>query len=213
MINIADLSFRYGESFSLNIQKFNLKKGESVALTGVSGSGKSTFLKLLSGELFARGMIEVLGVRFDQMKEADRRAFRLRHLGMIFQDSALLDYLSLFDNINLTAKLTGRKIVIDEMTEICGIEKLLKRYPQELSEGEKQRAALCRALVTEPRLVLADEPTSSLDPKRSEEITDFLISYCQKNETSLLMVTHDHSLLGKFDRHIDMSELLGSHYV
>ena len=130
---------------------------------------------------------------------------------MIFQDSPLLDYLKLADNIILPAKLSGQKMSLDlaDVTAQCGIENLLNRYPEQISEGEKQRAAICRALVTSPELVIADEPTSSLDPQRSGEITDLLIRQCRNGKSSLLMVTHDHSLLEKFDRHIDISELIG----
>jgi putative ABC transport system ATP-binding protein len=213
MIIINKLFFKYADNFSLKIDSFNLEKGESVALTGLSGSGKSTFLKLLSGEIQAdSGAISILGQDIEGFNDSQRRKFRLSKLGMIFQNSALLEYLNLFENIQLPGRLSGKNVKdkIFENAQYCGIQDLLKRYPPQLSEGEKQRAAICRALVNSPELVFADEPTSSLDPQRSADITDLLTKHCKEKQSSLLMVTHDHSLLSKFDRCVDMSELNGA---
>ena len=236
MISVKDIEFKYGSELSLNIKNTNakegkqgteykylqgfilkitnleVKKGESLAITGVSGSGKSTLLKLLSGELTLQfGSISILGHNLHEMKESELRNFRLKQLGMIFQDSPLLEYLSVADNISMPAEIAGLKDLQDvkELATNCGIEDLLSRYPSKLSEGEKQRAAICRALIASPKLVLADEPTSSLDPTRGQDITDLLIKSCRKQNCSLVMVTHDHSLLSKFDRTVDMNELGG----
>ena len=211
MISAKNIEFKYGSEFTLKVDSFQLKKGETVAITGVSGSGKSTFLKLISGELALQsGELEVLDQKLHEMRDSALRKFRLNNLGMIFQDSPLLDYLSVLDNIELPSKVAGQKSGnVQELAAACGIEHLLKRVPSRLSEGERQRAAICRSLISSPKLVLADEPTSSLDPQRGSVITDLLIENCRKQNSGLLMVTHDHSLLKKFDRAVDISDLGG----
>ena len=210
MISVEGIEFKYGNDFCLKVNSLNLKDGEALAITGVSGSGKSTLLKLLSGELILQsGNISVLNNNLHEMRESALRTFRLKNLGMIFQDSPLLDYMSVSENILLPAEIAGSKNILDvqKLATNCGIGELLDRYPSKLSEGEKQRAAICRALISSPKLVLADEPTSSLDPARGEEITDLLIKNCRKQNCSLVMVTHDHSLLKKFDRTVDINQL------
>jgi len=202
--------YKYVKGFCLKVSSLKLADGKSLAITGVSGSGKSTFLKLLSGELaLHRGSISILGHKLNEMRDNARRNFRLKNYGMIFQDSPLLEYLTIKDNILLPANIVGIKKRLDlkELCANCGIEELINRYPSQLSEGEKQRAAICRALISSPKVVLADEPTSSLDPVRGEEITDLLIQNCQKYNCTLIMVTHDYSLLDKFDQKVDIGKL------
>ena len=212
MIALGNVQFSYESSFSLVISNLSLGEGETLAVTGVSGSGKSTLLKLLSGELKCRtGKLSVLGNELHNLSSAALHSFRLRNIGMIFQDSPLLDYLNLEENILLPSITAGLKTgEINELADKCGIKDLLKRKPAELSEGEKQRAGICRALIASPRLVLADEPTSSLDPERGRSITELLIEGCRKRKAALVMVTHDHSLLELFDRSVDISELGGN---
>ena len=209
MITLENVKFSYGSGFSLDIKSLSLSEGETMAVTGVSGSGKSTLLKLLSGELKSSiGKVTVLGTDLHSLKDSSRRKFRLSKLGMIFQDSPLLDFLNLEENILLPAKTAGLKTEnLSELASECGIEQLLKRYPAAISEGEKQRAGICRALISSPQLVLADEPTSSLDPERSRSITELLIAGCKERKSSLIMVTHDHSLLELFDKSFDVGEL------
>jgi putative ABC transport system ATP-binding protein len=212
MISLENVQFSYSSAFSLKIAGLTLAEGETLAVTGVSGSGKSTLLRLLSGELqCGSGQLSVLGRSLDKLNSAGLRSFRLKNLGMIFQDSPLLDYLNLEENILLPAKISGLASGnLNELSEKCGIKDLLKRKPGELSEGEKQRAGICRALITSPQLVLADEPTSSLDPERGRSVTELLIEGCRSRNASLVMVTHDHTLLDLFDRSVDISELGGS---
>ena len=159
------------------------------------------------------GSITVLDHKLHELKESELRKFRLQSLGMIFQDSPLLEYLTVSENIQLLTEAGGveKSVDLKELAFSCGIANFLNRYPSKLSEGERQRVAICRALISSPKLVLADEPTSSLDPERSQDITDLLIKNCRKQKCSLVMVTHDHGLLKKFDRTVDMKNLGAKH--
>ena len=218
MILLKNISFSYpNDDFHLKINSLHIKAGESIALVGESGSGKSTLMKIISGEIqTAQGEVIINGEKLHQLNENKKRVLRLKSMGMILQDSALLEYLNLQDNILFPAKITGHKIeakTLDELTHTCGIEKLLKKKPLALSEGEKQRAAVCRALINSPSIILADEPTSSLDPKNGDTITHMLIQQCKKNAATLLMITHNERLLSQFDRVIKLEELAGANHV
>jgi putative ABC transport system ATP-binding protein len=133
----------------------------------------------------------------------------------VFQDFKLINYLTVFENILLPYRINARlkldpgvKERINTLSEYAGISKYLSKYPKRLSHGERQRVAICRALVTRPELILADEPTGNLDPKNKKKILDLLFKYCKEEETTLITVTHDHELLPDFDEVIDFSKLL-----
>ena len=174
---------------------FSVEPGEFVAIMGESGSGKSTMLNILaaldtptSGEVFLDGM------NFSNIKEKERAAFRRNNLGFVFQDFNLLDTFTLEDNILLPLVLSQTKY--DEMqkrlqpiAKSLGIDSLLKKYPYEVSGGQKQRAAVARALITNPKLLLADEPTGALDSKASVKLLDQFEEINREGQT-ILMVTH-----------------------
>ena len=174
---------------------FNVEKGEYVAIMGESGSGKTTLLNILAaldrptgGKVFLKGRDLAL------IKEKEIAAFRRQNLGFVFQDFHLLDTFSLKDNIFLPLVLSGRKY--DEMekelkpiSESLGIMELMEKYPYEVSGGQKQRAAVARALITKPQLILADEPTGALDSKAAEELLNLFTTVNQDGQT-ILMVTH-----------------------
>lgn len=217
MIRIEELEFAYRSGgFRLKVPDLRIASREAVGVVGPSGSGKSTLLHLLAGILKAdTGEIEVAGERVERMTEARRRAFRITKVGLVFQEFELLEYLTVLDNILLPFRLSAELKLDDsvlgrarQLAAEVGIGNHLKKRPGKLSQGEKQRLAICRALVTEPVLILADEPTGNLDPDNKLRVMDLFVDQCRKRGATLVNVTHDHGLLGRFDRVIDIKELM-----
>lgn len=174
---------------------FTVAQGEYVAIMGESGSGKSTLLNLLATlDKPTAGSIHLGDADFKAIKEQESAAFRRDHLGFVFQDFNLLDTLSVKDNILLPLVLTRLPVAQMEerllpLVNKLGIENLLEKYPYELSGGQKQRVAVARAIITEPELLLADEPTGALDSKTSEQLLDLFQRLNESGQT-ILMVTH-----------------------
>ena len=212
MIELSDVKFRYGDDgFGLSISSLRIAAGETVALAGPSGCGKTTLLNLLSGILDAdSGTLVVADSELTSLRNADRRAFRLKTIGQVFQEFELLDYLSVRENIQLpfcinpALPLTkDARAECDRVRESLGLGPLADRPIDRLSHGERQRVAIGRALVTRPLLLLADEPTGNLDPTTRDRIIDLLFAEAGEREATLILATHDHSLLPRFDRVID----------
>lgn len=174
---------------------FSLEEGEYVAIMGESGSGKTTLLNILASlDKSTSGEILLKGKNILTMKDSSLAAFRREHLGFVFQDFNLLDTFSLEDNIFLPLVLSGKdykdmKGRLYPIAENLGITKLLKKFPYEVSGGEKQRAAVARALITNPEIILADEPTGALDSKSTGQLLD-IFSKINKDGQTILMVTH-----------------------
>ena len=219
MIRIEDLDFSYGrDGFRLTVPKLEVAAGEKVAWIGPSGSGKTTLLNLTAGIVSPdHGRIVVSGEELSALGDARRRDFRVRRIGMVFQEFELLDYLSMFDNIvlpyriNSTLRLNGRvRARAHELADRLGIAKLLGRRPAQLSQGERQRVAVCRALVVDPPLLLADEPTGNLDPANKLRVLDLLFDVARERGATLVTVTHDHELLPHFDRVLDFKQFTTS---
>jgi putative ABC transport system ATP-binding protein len=218
MIELRDVRFEYTHGgFSLLVPELRIPSGIKAAAIGPSGSGKTTLLNLVSGiERPADGEIETASVRVDRLSPAARRSFRITHLGFVFQDFLLLEYLDVLQNILYPYRL-HRDLELDReahararhLAADLGIERLLQRRPGELSQGERQRVAIARALVTAPQLVLADEPTGNLDPTTKQQVLELLFEQCDAHSMTLLMVTHDHGLLDRFDQVIDVSDFAG----
>jgi putative ABC transport system ATP-binding protein len=215
MILINNLDFRYSEGdFRLTIPEFRIKKSEKVAIIGPSGSGKTTLLNLLSGIITPlKGSIVIGYEHVSQLSDRGRRDFRIANIGFVFQDFELIEYLNVMDNILHPYRITGAltfngttKAHVKNLADQMGIGDKLKRHPDDLSQGEKQRAAICRALLPRPSLVLADEATGNLDPENKTRILDLLFRSVEEHEATLLAVTHDHELLKRFDRVIDFKE-------
>ena len=215
LIATEGLTFRYPEGdFSLNIPKLEIDAGEKVAVIGASGSGKTTLINLLAGIVPAvDGCITVHGVTLAQLDDPGRRRFRIANVGFVFQDFALLDYLTILDNILHPYRINGALALTSQVREhaarlaaAMGIADKLDRYVHHLSQGEKQRAAICRALVTDPPLILADEPTGNLDPANKSQILRHLFRHVEVTGATLVAVTHDHGLLDHFDRVIDFQD-------
>lgn len=174
---------------------FTVEKGEFVAIMGESGSGKTTLLNILAAlDKATSGTVILDGMDVGKIKESQMAKFRRDNMGYVFQDFNLLDTFSLEDNIYLPLVLAGKKHAemksrLDEIAEPLGITNLLKKYPYEVTGGQKQRAAVARALITGPRIILADEPTGALDSKSSDELLDLFTKVNQMGQT-VLMVTH-----------------------
>ena len=215
MIRVEDLSFSYSSgAFRLRVSQLSLREGERLAIVGPSGSGKTTLLNLIAGILTPEtGCIEVAGTNVSGLPNAARRRFRASHIGFVFQDFALLDYLSARQNILYPYRITpalkldsaarGRA---EALAEACGIGDKLDRHPEALSQGEQQRVAICRALVTQPKLILSDEATGNLDPESKGRILDLLFEQAASAGTTVLAVTHDHELLPRFERVINFAQ-------
>ncbi len=180
---------------ALRSVSFSVEKGEYVAIMGESGSGKTTLLNILAAlDQPTEGKVFLEGRDLSSVKERDLAAFRRDNLGFVFQDFNLLDTFSLEDNIYLPLVLAG--VEVREMQErlspiarTLGITSLLKKYPYEVSGGQKQRAAVARALITRPKLLLADEPTGALDSKATDELLGLFAQVNRLGQTQL-MVTH-----------------------
>lgn len=184
---------------------FSVEPREYVAIMGESGSGKTTLLNILAAlDKPSSGKVFLKGRDLSQVKERELAAFRRQNLGFVFQDFNLLDTFSLKDNIFLPLVLSGRKY--DEMekrllpiAKVLGIEELLEKYPYEVSGGQKQRAAVARALITKPQLILADEPTGALDSKAADELMKHFTKINEDGQT-ILMVTHSVKAASNADR-------------
>ena len=218
MIKIKELDFHYrtGE-FRLGIPEFSVHKREKVAVIGPSGSGKTTLLNLIAGIMTpVRGTISVDDIKVNELRDQERRDFRITNIGFVFQDFELLDYLNVMDNILHPYRISGALGLNREvrarasmLSEEMGIGDKLRRRANDLSQGEKQRAAICRALLPRPKLILADEATGNLDPANKTRILDLLFRSVEDHDATLLAVTHDHELLKRFDRVVDFQEFQG----
>jgi len=219
VIQVEELEFSYGQSdFQLRISNLLLKQGSKTALVGPSGCGKTTLLHLFAGIILPhRGSIRTEGVEIHRLSDADRRSFRITRMGLVFQEFELLDYLSVLDNIMLPYRINSSLVLKGEvwsrakgLAEEVGIGDKLNRHPRELSQGERQRVAVCRALLTEPAMVLADEPTGNLDPTNKGKVLTMLLDYAERKGATLVTVTHDYDLLEYFQRVIDFKEFYGT---
>jgi ABC-type lipoprotein export system ATPase subunit len=218
LIELRDLRFRYPQGeFALRVGKLEVANGERVALAGPSGSGKTTLLRLVAGIAVPdAGSVRTNGTQVSGLDDAARRAFRIRHIGLVFQEFELLEYLSVLDNVLLPYRIQNALALDAEareraeaLAERVGIGDKLPCLPERISHGERQRVALCRALVTQPEVVLADEPTGNLDPGNRDRALDILLAYADEQGATLLTVTHDHELLPRFGRVIDSREFVG----
>ncbi|MBQ7636193.1 MAG: ABC transporter ATP-binding protein [Lachnospiraceae bacterium] len=188
---------RFGgqEVEALRDVSFGVEEGEYVAIMGESGSGKTTLLNILAAlDKATAGKIVLKGMELSEISEKDIAAFRRDNLGFVFQEFNLLDTFSIEDNIFLPLVLAGKdyrfmKEKLDPIAEKLGISGILKKYPYEVSGGQKQRAAVARALITDPMIILADEPTGALDSKSSDELLRLFGEVNALGQT-ILMVTH-----------------------
>ena len=214
MIEISDLQFRYPQGeFRLEIPALEVRSGETTAFVGPSGSGKTTLLNLIAGIVIPpTGRVVTGGVTVSELDDEARRSFRISQVGMVFQEFELLEYLTVLDNILLPYRIHPAMQMGGGVMERArglaaemGIGALVDRRPRELSQGERQRVAVCRAVVSDPPLLLADEPTGNLDPANKGKVMDLLLGYAARTGATLVTVTHDHGLLPSHDRVVDFA--------
>lgn len=212
-IHASGLRFAYGQDFSMNLPAFEVREGARVVLHGPSGCGKSTLLNLVAGALVPdSGTLQVCGSDLAQLSESQRRAWRVQNVGFVFQDYPLVDYLSALDNVllpyrlnsalKLDASAKGRAVGLLETLDLAD---KLGRRPEQLSQGERQRVAIARAVVTQPRLLLADEPTTGLDPERSAAVLDLLDALVSEQKLTLLLVSHDPRVQARFEQELKLA--------
>lgn len=183
---------------------FSLEKGEFVAVVGESGSGKSTLLNCIGAlDTPTSGIITMDGNNLFSMKEEERTIFRRRNIGFIFQSFQLVSELTVEQNIAFPLLLDYRKPKsedIEEILELLGLTDRRNHLPSQLSGGQQQRVAIGRALITKPKLILADEPTGNLDSKNSQDVIDLLTKASRHYQQTILMITHNNSLTSMVDR-------------
>ena len=198
---VADAS---GELTILNDIHFTVRSGSTVALVGASGSGKSTLLGLLAGlDLPSSGKVLINGTDLYALDEDGRAALRKSQLGFVFQSFQLLSHLTALENVMLPLELRAdphARQKAEQMLGRVGLAQRLRHYPKFLSGGEQQRVALARAFVTDPPLLLADEPTGSLDAATGEAVIDLMFTLNREQGSTLVLVTHDPSIAARCER-------------
>jgi len=207
-IEIHQLHFAYrSDGFELNLPSLSVAEGSHYAMTGPSGCGKSTLLRLLAGiNLPDSGEVRLGGQITSALSTSALKTLRISRIGFVFQDFHLIDYLNVRENIRLPFRLhpaldwdtsTARRL--DRLAERAGIAPKLDEPVTQLSQGERQRVALCRALIHRPRLILADEPTGNLDTANKHRIVELLLEEARSDAATVVMVTHDDAILDRFD--------------
>ena len=208
MLETRNLSFRYPKGKSFQFPDLLLKKGEHAVIIGNSGSGKTTFLHLLAGILKAEsGNVFINGTDIQRSGFTETDKFRGQNMGLIFQKHFFIGAISMLQNLILSQTLPGHKSdkqYIETLLDELKIGNLSTKYPNELSQGELQRFSLARALANKPLLVLADEPTSSLDDDNCNRFVTLLLKASERHNTSLVIATHDARLTVYFDKIIQL---------
>ncbi|GGI43526.1 ABC transporter ATP-binding protein [Paenibacillus marchantiophytorum] len=196
----------------LSVSDWQVEQGERIALTGPSGSGKSTLLHLLSGVMTPdQGEIWVHGLPIHQLSESKRDRYRAEHVGYIFQDFHLISSLTARQNVELIVPHNWTKkqakVQVDDWFERVGLQDRQHHRPAELSRGQQQRAAIIRAIIAKPQLILADEPTGSLDWETAGDIMSLLLEICEAEKLTLLTVTHDLHLADMYPKRVHIQEI------
>jgi len=217
MIRIDGLVFSYpGGEYTLRLPELSIETGSRTAIIGPSGCGKTTLLHLMAGILVPeQGTIRIGEREISALSDSDRRDFRAARIGLVFQEFELLEYLDVLGNVLLPFRINSRLTLDAAARERAsglirgvGLDGKLDRPVPRLSQGERQRVGLCRALVARPEVVFADEPTGNLDPDNKERALDLLERHAAETGTTLVVATHDHALLPRFDRVLDFTELI-----
>ncbi|MNW53183.1 putative hemin import ATP-binding protein HrtA [compost metagenome] len=219
-LEISKVSKYYGEGSNkvtaLEQVSISVEPGEFVAVVGPSGSGKSTFLSIAGALLKAsEGEVRLNGQPISTFSDKELSSVRLKEIGFIMQSSNLVPYLNVLDQLLIVKKMAGKIKAEDrafavKLLEELGLGSKLKSYPEELSGGEKQRTAIARALMNHPNVILADEPTASLDTQRAHEVVNLISHQVKTRKIAAIMVTHDERMLEYCDRvyHMEDGKLL-----
>lgn len=208
LIECKNVSKRFGEGRTeieaLKETNFSVEAGEFVAIIGPSGSGKSTLLTIIGGlQTPTEGKVLIRDNPFSEEEEKKRAALRFKEIGFILQASNLVPFLNVRDQLRLVNKVEKTKMEkeqADSLLEELDVLRLEKSYPSDLSGGERQRVAIARALYHDPSVILADEPTASLDSERAFEVVDILARETKSKQKATIMVTHDERLIDKCDK-------------
>lgn len=214
ILKVENLTKKYGkgenEVIAVNNMSFSIEKGEFVAIVGSSGSGKSTLLHLLGGvDRPTSGKVYIEGKNIYSLNDDSLAIFRRRQVGLIYQFYNLIPILNVEENICLPCDLDGREVEKEKLNEILktlGLENRRKHLPNELSGGQQQRTSIGRALINNPAIVLADEPTGNLDSKSSNEIVELLKLSNKKYNQTIVMITHNLEIAKLADRIIHIED-------
>ena len=207
MLTLKDISFEYNSDNKFCFPDFELQLGEQSLLIGNSGCGKTTLLHLIAGfQEPKNGSVSISKENIYNLSETKRDKFRGQEIGFIFQKPLFIQSLSVKDNIALAQHLSNKKADenIQSVLSKLGLESKLNSKINELSEGEKQRVNIARALINKPKLILADEPTSALDDENCNKVIELLKSIAKESNTTLLVVTHDSRLKEIFTKRIEL---------
>lgn len=214
ILQTENLTKYYGEEplvvKALDGITLQIEQGSFTAIVGTSGSGKSTLLHMLGGlDTPTGGSVVVDGQSLGKMSRSELTIFRRRKIGFIFQNYNLIPNLNIYDNIVLPVELDGRSVdrqYLDNIVSVLGLEGKLERKPNKLSGGQQQRAAIARALITKPALILADEPTGNLDSRTSQEVVGLLQATGKKFHQTIVMITHNDEIAQIADRTIRIED-------
>ena len=210
IVRIADLyKSYYRDSIEIPVLRninFEIQEGEFLALMGPSGSGKTTLLNMIAGiDQPTSGTMSVAGEDISRLSDSELARWRSRHIGFIFQFYNLLPVLMAYENVELPLLLTKlskgeRREHVETALNIVGLGDRMKHYPRQLSGGQEQRVAIARAIVTDPTLILADEPTAPLDSERALNVIRMLNQMAEQYQTAIIVVTHDEKIIPTFKR-------------
>lgn len=214
ILNVQNLTKIYGKGDTmvkaLDNVSFSVPKGQFVAIIGPSGSGKSTLLHILGGvDTATSGSVFVEGTDISKLNETTLAIFRRRHIGLIYQFYNLIPILTVEENMTLPLLLDGQKVnekKLDLLVDVLGLKERLTHLPNQLSGGQQQRVSIGRALMNNPALVLADEPTGNLDSKNSKDIINLLRTVNKQNNQTVIIITHDEKIAMSADRVIAIED-------
>lgn len=208
MINVSNLKFSYTPQRSIAFPSFSLNKGEHCLLLGESGSGKTTLLHLMGGLLRGySGNLQLAGTELSSLSESELDKFRGKNIGFIFQKNHLISALSVEKNVIMSPYLAGTSIDKNHAQEVLtelGLGEKLNSSVKEISQGQAQRVAIARAVMNHPSIILADEPTSALDDKNCERVINLLLDVATRNNSTLVVATHDQRLKDKIKNQIKL---------